>query len=300
MLKPDVVAPGLRLTGPLARSGWETCSPPPCNGVFCNKNIASYAITNPPFTLRYGMTAGTSFAAPVVTGMAAVLRRWFANENGGANPSPALTKAMVIGGAIDLAGGRVRTVSSDGYSNPGDPQLGFVMDPHQGYGLASLARLVDSFANHFYLDQTSVLCTGCTPSNPSWQSGRAVVDPAKKTRLTLVWTDRYSTPAGRTATTYKIVNDLFLKVCTANYATCWWGNTWQAGTGDSQAFPSNSTFPPSDTVNNVEEIIIPAGTFTTGQVLTVQVVVYYLNGDGIDPYGTTIRQDFALFGTNLH
>ncbi len=297
LLKPDVVAPGMRVTGPQARTTWTTT-----NGVFCTTGIASYSIPanspDPAYTLTYGMSAGTSFAAPVVTGVVGILRKWFANETGIANPSPALVKAMIIGGAIDLVGGVVRKVDQDGYvnpTNPPNPAVGAVMDPHQGFGLVSFARLVDSFANHFYVDQTTVL----NSSTLYWQGTKTIVDPAKKTRVTLTWTDRAtSLLSGQSTTTYKIVNDMFLKVCTTNFSTCWWGNTWSGS--NSQAFPSGGGSPAQDAVNNVEAIIIPAGTFTAGQQVIVEVVKYYFNGDGIDPAGTTPRQDFALFGINVH
>ncbi len=59
VVKPDLVASSTRVTGPLARGA------PGCASPLCNANIASF--TNPD-AVTYGMSAGTSFAAPVVAG----------------------------------------------------------------------------------------------------------------------------------------------------------------------------------------------------------------------------------------
>ncbi len=306
LMKPDVVAPGLRVTGPQARTTWTST-----NGIFCSTNLATYSIApippNPPtdpgepgYTLSYGMSAGTSFSAPVVTGVVGILRKWLKNVTSNPNvsdPSPALTKAMIIGGAIDLVGGVKRQVTQDGYNGTGNTPIGFVMDPNQGFGFVSFARLVDAWSNHFYLDQSVVLDS----STVYWQGTKTIVDPSKKTRVTLAWTDRATSllAGGGSNPTYKAVNDMFLKVCTLNFSICWWGNTW-AGNGNSQAFPSGGGSPAQDSLNNVEQIIIPQNTFTAGQQVKVEVVKWYFFGDGLNPTGTIPRQDFALFGTNIH
>lgn len=56
----------------------------------------------------------------------------------------------------------------------------------------------------------------------------------------------------------------------------------------------------ADTINNVEEIVIPAGTAATGTSLYVNIYSRTLMGDGITPGSGQLRQDFALFATNLH
>ena len=52
----------------------------------------------------YSLESGTSQAAPAVSGAAALIRQWFDDEQG-APPSPAMTKAILVGSATDLAGG---------------------------------------------------------------------------------------------------------------------------------------------------------------------------------------------------
>ncbi len=294
LVKPELVAPGLRVTGPLSRaSTWEVCTKPgldgTCNGIFCNKNIATGD------GIRYGFSAGTSFAAPAVSGAAAVLRKWYANISGNpsANPSPALTKAMLINGGRDIYGGVVRQISQDG-ANPAGTAFLHVADQYQGFGMLSFAGLLDGGTNHFWADQPVQL----NYPVPNWVAYPAVVDGAKPIRVTLVYTDRYSTNVGGTGgLTYKAVNNLNLKVCDRNLVTCFRGNNW-AGDGTTQATSLTQDY--NDDTNVVEEVVIPQGWFSTGQQLFVHVDARSLAGDGIDPNGSTLRQDFAIFGTNIH
>ncbi len=97
MVKPDLVAPAVRVTGPVSRATAGTwCSG---HGVFCNENIVTKE------GVTYGFSAGTSFAAPAVAGAAAVVRKWYnVALKPGSNPSPAMTKAILINGARDLGG----------------------------------------------------------------------------------------------------------------------------------------------------------------------------------------------------
>jgi len=67
LLKPDLVAPALRITGPLSRySPWNSS-----NGVFCNMNIASYSDSG----VTYGFTAVQALQHRSFRG----LRPWFGN-----------------------------------------------------------------------------------------------------------------------------------------------------------------------------------------------------------------------------
>lgn len=53
----------------------------------------------------YTSQSGTSMSAPNVTGVCALFIEWWRNRTGGQTPSPALVKAALINGAIDLIGG---------------------------------------------------------------------------------------------------------------------------------------------------------------------------------------------------
>jgi hypothetical protein len=70
-VKPEVVA-----------RGWNTLSTIPVNS--------------------YGLSSGTSMAAPVVTGIAALLAEQWEKLHAGAKPGPVVLKALIIAGADDL------------------------------------------------------------------------------------------------------------------------------------------------------------------------------------------------------
>lgn len=84
-IKPDVVAPGTDVSS--ARS--SACNRP--------------AIPNT--NNQYVSLSGTSMSAPHVTGACAVLIDWWRDRTGGATPSPAMLKALLINGAEDMVGG---------------------------------------------------------------------------------------------------------------------------------------------------------------------------------------------------
>lgn len=54
---------------------------------------------------HYAIDTGTSFAAPHVSGICALLIEWWRKRNNKQSPSPAMVKALIINGAEDLAGG---------------------------------------------------------------------------------------------------------------------------------------------------------------------------------------------------
>ncbi len=94
-IKPDLVAPGVRVfsTVPYSFSGYDQQA----LVTGCSKY---YSQPNPGNTYHtYG--TGTSFAAPVVSGAAALKRKWFLDR--GVNSAPSLLKAALIATADSLA-----------------------------------------------------------------------------------------------------------------------------------------------------------------------------------------------------
>ena len=91
--KPDLVAPGTHVVGAAPQHGAYSGS-----GT-CTKWLAGTSGL-------YSVISGTSQAAPHVSGAAALMRDWYAREvSGGTPPSPALTKALLVNTATDIAGG---------------------------------------------------------------------------------------------------------------------------------------------------------------------------------------------------
>jgi Subtilase family len=267
LIKPDLVAPAVRITGPLS-----TVSDP-C-GSTCNNGLDTQDGVN------YAFSAGTSFAAPAVAGAAAVVRRWFSNIQGG-DPSPAMTKAMLINGARDLgpnssAGIVAAHVLDENTLNP-IASVGNIPDDYQGWGMLNLTQLLGDQSRYYFYDQGATMFPGAT----IWQKQLRIVDPSRDTHVTLVWTDAPST-TGRQD--YHAVNDLDLWAVRPYTSQSWYGNRLSGGYSILNPFWS------PDTVNNVEQLIIPANTFAVGDPLIIAVDPRALLSSG---------QDFAVFADNL-
>lgn len=170
LVKPDLVAPATRVTGPVGRSAL-------CLGlardVFCNPMVADYGES-----LIYGYSAGTSFASAAAAGAAAVVRKWYRNKHPGLDPSPAMTKAILINGARDIAGNRVLKEDFSLLTS-----IVHIPDDYQGWGMLNLNWLFGPQRNYF-VDQTVLLGQG-----QLLDVVLTITDGSQQTRITLVWTD---------------------------------------------------------------------------------------------------------------
>lgn len=283
-LKPDLVAPGTRVYG--RRSALRNDA--------CNYNSqCSFDLTG---GLQFAWDYGTSFSAPVVTGAAALVDEWLTVLRS-KKPSPALVKAALIASATNLRNS-TNCALSDIKPAP---------DKYQGWGGAALDRIFRAASTYYYKDQYdpaipdgSLLTPG---SSTPWSKQLSVVDPTKAVSIALVWTDR----AGDTkvATLENLVNDLNLEVV-GNGATppsFFIGNKYYNDPCETsrQGYSLNrpSSWAP-DSKNNVERVDISPAQLSQNNIssLTVKVSVGVIRGDGIEPTGSTLRQDFALFAVN--
>ena len=250
--KPDLVAPGTHIVGAApqhaAYSGAGTCT----------KFLAGSS--------WYSVVGGTSQAAPEVAGAAALVRNWFQRTQG-SPPSPALTKALLVNTATDLAGGQ----NGQGGTIAAGP------NEDQGWGRVNLGNVLDGTRRDFR-DQVAA----DTLQAPGDQRIRAysVTDAAKPVKVTLAFTDE---PGPRTGN--PVVNDLDLVVTID-------GRTYKGNVFDG-AF--SATGGAADPRNNVEGVSLPAG--TTGR-FAVKVVGANLPGDGVPGNADTTDQDYALVVSN--
>lgn len=201
---------------------------------------------------------GTSMATPGVAGGAALVRQYlsegyyphgYAASGPGLVPSAALLKAVVVSGAINITGANVDAPIPDNSQGWGrvllDDALFFPNDERRLLVLRDddLASASDGFA------------VGATASD-SFQVFNCRQDVPL--RATLVWTEPPVAPTSGQAW----ANDLNLEVV-APGGTLYRGNVFESGV----SVPGGT----ADDRNNVEQVLIPAGSLSSG-TYTVAVV----------------------------
>jgi len=210
--KPDVVAPGTCILSTLSRRVATTDT--------------TFGTSSDP---RFFFDTGTSMATPLVAGCAAVLRETLVN-NGTANPSAALIKALLINGAVEVSGQYSPTEAGPSPNN------------NSGFGRVNLAGSViipgppgsgadAGFGEGGPLKQGGEdTFTVVIPKSPAHEHGAAPAALGATFKMTLVWTD----PAGAA-----LQNDLDLVVRAAN------GDERHGNMGTGKGF---------DRRNNVEQV----------------------------------------------
>jgi hypothetical protein len=267
-MKPDLVAPGIHVTGGVPQN---TPAPSPAafgsaiscfdaQGVCALPNSGTPDNTNNFFPLGqefYTESSGTSHSTPVVAGACALIRQYFINSSLDA-PSPAMTKSFLINSARYLTG-----VSANDN----------LWSPSQGMGEVNLGVAFDGVARYLR-DQV--------PADKFTSTGQRrafvghVVDPSKPFRVTVAWTDAPGSTAGAAYN-----NNLDLTVSIG-------GNTYKGNVFNGQL---STTGGKADAKNNVESVFLPAG--LSGD-FTVLVTAANINSDGVPNEAPSLDQDFAL------
>jgi subtilisin family serine protease len=161
-VKPDVVAPGTYVM--------STKSSHP--GV--DDRVAFHSVA--PGGL-YATMSGTSMAAPVVAGLAAIVRQYYTDERG-VEPGAALLKATLVNGTRPLCGA--------------DAVLGGIdlPNPHQGFGLVDLESTLPSDGRHLaFIDTLAGSGQPLLGRDNRRRYQVDVVRPGLPLRATLVWID---------------------------------------------------------------------------------------------------------------
>ncbi|ASN53497.1 S8 family serine peptidase [Sinomonas sp. R1AF57] len=208
-IKPDVVAPGTCILSTLSR---QVASP-----------STDFGTSTDPL---WFFDSGTSMATPLVAGCVAVLRETLV-KNGTATPSAALVKALLINGAVELAGQYVPTeagASPNGSSGWGRVDLAgsvIIPGPSSDGGFGEGGPLKQGEEESFTVDIPGKGDAGASPA----AAGSATF------KVTLVWSD----PPGAA-----LQNDLDLIVRAAD------GTERHGNMGTSDGF---------DRRNNVEQVL---------------------------------------------
>jgi len=237
-IKPDIVAPGTNILS--VRSVYAT-----------GDGWGGY-------NEYYMYNGGTSMASPLTAGAAALVRDYYIDGEGHANPSAALIKATLINSAVDILG----------YGNTSQEAGKPIPNNHEGWGLVNVAAATTPNKRLFF-DETAGLATG---AKESYYFNVKAGTPFK---VSLVWSDAAGSPASGAA----LVNNLNLRLTAPNGTTMYWGNIFSGGwsqTGGS-----------ADVVNNVENAYIQSPT----QGLWLVEVIGQNVPSGPQPYALVVNGD---------
>jgi hypothetical protein len=175
---------------------------------------------------HHAYCSGTSMASPHVAGAVALITQWWRRDHAGADPSPAMSKALLVNSATDM----------------GDRD---VPNGDEGWGRVNVGALLTPGVPRITTDQEHVL----TDPGSCFGVSFAVADPSKPVRATLTWTDAPGAPDADPA----LVNDLDLVLTGAEGA--FHGNRFSDG--------RSVIGVERDKLNNVENVWIdqPATTY---------------------------------------
>jgi subtilisin family serine protease len=237
-IKPEVLAPGNYILAAKA--------------AVININQASPEY----FNNSYVFKTGTSMAAPVVSGTAALVREYLVKEHNNNNPSAALLKAIIIGCSHEVQNTR---------TPPGDDSLNNIGFPDfdQGFGLVDVKNLLtDKTIQLHYADiknsDPKALVSRATWGGPvkSFREYKLdITDSSQELTFVLCWLD----PPAR-----GVQNNLQLSVKIP-------GNDWLNGNEKHKYMHdplvdalNQFNLKPFDNKNTVEKVVIqnpPAGTY---------------------------------------
>jgi hypothetical protein len=216
----------------------------------------------------YNASEGTSGSAALVSGACALAIEWWLKKGLGSNPpSPAMIKALLINGAVDVGGG----------SAGGGQTIGHIPDPRQGWGRVNLKNTFR--LPKFVLDQAHTF----TASGQIWKRRVKAADPGRSLRITLAWTDA----PGPEFTDTALANDLDLQVQQLGaLGQSFLGNHFQNGWSVPGGAP--------DATNNVECVYIaqPEGRYD------VIVRAGAMIANAFPPFTGAAAQDFAIVMDN--
>lgn len=267
--KPDIYAPGQNITA--ARSQAMT------RFSVCGGTTSLFLPA--PSGLNYPAN-GTSFSAPIVTGVAVLAHQKIHADTGNQNASPALIKAALLSTTETNTGGY------DYYRN--SPITVWEPNRYGGFGRVALTSLLEDPVSKSYLDEDHAV----VPIDRFTSAGGyknytfTVADPSKAISAVLVYHDA---PAAVNASVVR-VNEIDMYVMQGNAVYC------DGQYGGQYATRSSGCWLP-DMSNNVKRARIAPNSFT-GQ-FTIQVVAGNVSANAVPGRDSgNPNQDWALYVYN--
>ena len=248
--------------GPAVDGRWAPTVAAPGEEVASSRNDLGGICSTPiPGTNNlYAFCSGTSMASPHAAGTVVLLTQWWRGFHAGANPSPAMAKALLVNGAVDMGAADI-------------PNAG------EGWGRVDATNIITPAAPAEYWDQTRLFAA----TGETFHVTLGVPNPSLPVKITLAWTDA----AGAAGANPALVNDLDLTV--VDGASTYHGNRFTAGWSATGGAP--------DTLNNLENVFVqhPGDSLDITVAATAingDGVPY--NGDGTDQDFALVCSNCAL------
>ena len=168
---------------------------------------------------NYSLCSGTSMAAPHTSGAIVLTTEWWRTFNSDRDPSPAMAKALLVNGAVDMG-------TSD------------IPNINEGWGRINVTNIISSGVPTLYRDQIDVF----NNTGEQFQLALGVSDPSKPFKVSLAWSDA----PGAVGANPALVNNLNLTVL--NGSETYLGNVFSGG----WSVEGGS----ADAINNLENVYI--------------------------------------------
>ena len=173
--------------GPAVDGRWAPTIAAPGEAVASSRNDLGGSCSDPiPGTNNfYAFCSGTSMASPHAAGAVVLFTEWWRGFHAGANPSPAMAKALLVNGAVDMG-------TAD------------IPNANEGWGRVDVTNIITPAAPAEYWDQTRLFAA----TGETFHVTLGVPNPALPVKITLAWSDA----AGAAGANPALVNNLDLTV----------------------------------------------------------------------------------------